>query len=362
MNHSTFMARALEIAKLGFVSPNPQVGAVIVEDNQIISEGFHRKFGGPHAEVNAINALPPQYDCSLATLYVTLEPCSHTGKTPPCADLIISKGFKRVVVACRDQNPLVAGKGIEKLTQAGIEVVEGVCEQEALILNESFFYAITHKKPYIVFKAAISLDGKIATKTGESQWISNELSRSIAHEMRSRYSAIMVGVGTVLSDDPILSSRIENGRNPIRIVIDTNLRTPLTSKIVSSAKEIPTYIASNCSDPTKKKEFTDKGIHFINSDTKNGRIDLVKLINSLGEMGIDSILLEGGATIAGAMIEEKLIHKLVLFIAPKIIGGNSYNFIDHPGIEHIKDVFHLNKPSIQLLGDDLMYINYLEEE
>ncbi|MGL5721354.1 MAG: bifunctional diaminohydroxyphosphoribosylaminopyrimidine deaminase/5-amino-6-(5-phosphoribosylamino)uracil reductase RibD [Brevinema sp.] len=361
MDHVFFMNRALEIARQGFVSPNPQVGAVIVENNHIIAEGFHAQFGGAHAEVNAINALPQGYDCSKATLYVTLEPCSHTGKTPPCVDLVLSKGFRRVVVACRDSNPLVAGKGIEKLLNAGVDVIEGICQQEALVLNESFFYAITHKKPYIVFKAAISLDGKIATKTGESQWISNVLSRGIAHEMRSRYSAIMAGVGTVLADDPLLTSRIENGRNPTRIIVDTNLRTPLSSKIVATAKEVPTYIATCCLDETKKQRYESEGVHFISVGAKNGQADLSELIDILGTMGIDSILLEGGAKIAGSMIEERLIQKIVLFVAPKIIGGSAYNFIDHLGVEKIDDVFTLERSSIQLLGDDLMYVAYMKE-
>ena len=304
------------------------VGAVIVKDGIIIGEGYHEKYGEGHAEVNAFESL--KEDPSGATMYVTLEPCSHYGKTPPCVDKIIQSKIKRVVIGMIDPNPLVAGNGVDKLKRAGIEVKVGVLEDKCKKLNEIFIKYILTKKPYVVLKTAMSLDGKIATRNGESKWISSEKSRLQVHNLRNKFSAIMVGVNTVIKDNPELTCRIKNGNDPIRIIVDSTLRIPINSKV-------------------------------LQNNEKNGQVDLNALIKKLGELGIDSILLEGGSTLNYSALEENIVDKVMIYIAPKIIGGESSKTpVGGRGIDKLKDAFKLKNIAINILDEDILVEGYID--
>jgi diaminohydroxyphosphoribosylaminopyrimidine deaminase/5-amino-6-(5-phosphoribosylamino)uracil reductase len=351
-----YMSRAIELAKLGigFVNPNPLVGAVIVKDDKIIGEGYHQKFGGPHAEINAINSASSPL--SGATIYVTLEPCSHYGKTPPCSLALIQSGFKRVVIAMKDPNPLVSGRGIRMMEEKGIVVESGLLENEAIDINPVFIKYITEKKPYVVMKTAMSLDGKIATHTGDSKWISGSKSREMVHHMRNKYMGIMVGVNTVITDNPDLTCRIKKHavRNPIRIILDTNLRTPLESKVCNT-KEARTIIATANIDSEKASLYQAKGVELLQVKTKNNTIDLQDLISRLGKSGIDSILLEGGATVNFNAIQAKIVDRIESFIAPKIIGGKEApSPVGGSGFDYISEVSELKLISQQQVGDDIL--------
>ena len=309
MNDTDYMRRAIELARRGEggVNPNPLVGAVIVKDGQIIGEGAHLKFGSLHAERNAIkDAKEKGNDLRGATIYVTLEPCCHHGHQPPCTEAIVEEGIRKVVIGSRDPNPLVHGKGVLFLKEKGIEVVEDFLREECDDLNTVFFHYITTNTPYVVMKCAESLDGKIATVTGESKYISCEESRLYVMRMRNKYKAIMIGIGTALADDPMLTCRLAEGnaRNPIRIVCDKNLRLPLESNLVKTAEEVPTIVA--CSEEVSDEAadvFQKKGVTIIRCPLKDGEIDLSFLMKKLGEMEIDGILLEGGGTLNASMLE-----------------------------------------------------------
>ncbi|WP_291579243.1 bifunctional diaminohydroxyphosphoribosylaminopyrimidine deaminase/5-amino-6-(5-phosphoribosylamino)uracil reductase RibD [Clostridium sp. UBA6640] len=353
------MARALELAKLGtgHTSPNPMVGCVIVKDGRIIGEGWHMKYGGLHAERNAF--LSCIEDTKGAELYVTLEPCCHYGKTPPCTEAIVEHGIKRVIVGCTDPNPLVGGKGIELLREHGIEVTIGVLEEECRKLNEVFFHYVSTKEPFVVLKYAMTLDGKIASCTGNSKWITGEDTRENVHYLRKIYTGIMVGIGTVLADDPMLDCRIDLGVNPIRIICDSNLRIPLESKIVKSSHEIETIIAFCKGDREKKYELSKAGVTLMEFQDSE-RIDLKKLMERLGEKGIDSILLEGGGTLNEAALESAIIKKAYVYIAPKIIGGKeALTPIEGKGREQMSDAFELEDTTIIKFENDFCIEGYL---
>lgn len=355
MTDEEYMKRALELAKkgIGRTNPNPIVGAVIVKDGRIIGEGYHKKYGELHAERNAIANC--KEDMRGATIYATLEPCCHYGRTPPCTEAIIEQGFSRVVVGSMDPNPLVSGKGVEILRSHGIEVVTGVLKDECDTANKLFFHYISTKTPYVVMKYAMTADGKTATVSGESKWISNEHSRNHAHSLRSRYAAIMVGVGTVIADDPMLNCRIEGGRDPVRVICDTHLRTPLDSKIVKTASDIQTIIATSCEDAEKIKPYKDAGCIVLCIEKRNGRIDLNALMKKLGEMKIDSVLLEGGATLAGCAIKEGIVNEAVAYIAPKMFGGACAKTpVGGDGFEHVKDALMLCNPETEHFDGDVM--------
>ena len=296
-----FMARALELAAngMGHTRPNPMVGAVLVKDGEIIGEGWHEFYGGPHAEVNAFADC--RADPAGATLYVTLEPCCHYGKTPPCADLIASKNLERVVVAMQDPNPLVSGKGIRKLKDAGIFVTTGVMEKEARVLNEVFMKFITEKKPFVLYKSAVSMDGKTACHTGKSQWISSEESREEVRTLRGLYAAVMAGAGTIAADDPLLTARTEGLEDPVRIIADGKLSVSMESRVFGGDSRV-IVLTTSSAEPEKVKALQSKGIEviFADSDTE-GCVDLEAAMIGLAVKGIDSILLEGGAETAGAI-------------------------------------------------------------
>lgn len=355
MNDEFYMQRAIELAKRGegFVSPNPLVGAVIVKDGKIIGEGWHERCGELHAERNALkNCKEPTQG---STIYVTLEPCCHYGRTPPCTKAIIEAKISRVVIGSRDPNPLVSGKGAEILRKAGIEVIEDFMRDECDKLNPIFFRYITTKLPYVSLKYAMTADGKIATYSGKSKWITNEFSRNDVHRLRKKHRAIMVGIGTVLADNPMLNCRIENGRNPIRIVCDSKLRIPLDCNICKTANEISTLVVSAIEDSEKQSELEKMGVKTLILPDKNGKVDLKKLMQYLGEKSIDSVLIEGGGTLAYSALQSKIVNHIYSYIAPKIFGGeNAKTPVESVGVEAPDDCFKLKRTNIRELGSDIL--------
>lgn len=321
MNESDYMRRAIELGKkgVGYVNPNPLVGAVVVKNGKIIGEGWHESYGGLHAERNAL--LNCKEDPENADLYVTLEPCCHHGKTPPCTEAILEAKIRRVVIGSRDPNALVSGKGVKTLREHGVAIEEDFLREECDALNSIFFQYITTGLPYAALKYAMTLDGKIATKTGESKWITGEKARAHVHTLRHQYRAIMVGIQTVLNDDPLLTCRMEHGRNPIRVVCDSHLRLPLDCQLIKTIDEAPVIVAHCSEDEKQQKELEVRGVQLLKTPCRHGRVDLRFLWKQLAEEGIDSILIEGGALLNGSVLEEKLAQKVMLYIAPKIFGG-----------------------------------------
>ncbi len=362
MTDTDYMQEALRIAAnaKGRTSPNPLVGAVIVKDDRIIAEGWHRQAGTPHAEIHALNMAGEL--AKGATLYVTLEPCSHFGRTPPCANAIVEAGIKKVVVAMSDPNPKVAGRGFQILKDAGIEVEVGLCEAEARTLNEVFIKWVTTGKPFVTLKTAMSLDGKIATATGQSKWITSEVSRQRVHELRDINDAIMVGIETVLKDNPMLTTRIDNGKNPIRIVVDSKARTPLASNVVTN-HQTKTIIAVTDNAPKERVNALKKsGIEIIFAGDGE-RVDLNILMNELAKREITSVLLEGGGTLNFGMIEANLIDKVYAFIAPKIIGGRSaLTPVEGNGFDSLKNAVMLKDVTTELIDNDILIIGYVDKE
>ena len=363
-----YMRRAIELAKrgMGYTSPNPMVGAVIVKDGRIIGEGWHERYGELHAERNALKHCKesPQG----ADMYVTLEPCCHHGKQPPCVEAVIDAGIKRVYVGSDDPNPLVAGGGIKILKEHGIEVITNVLKEECDRLNEVFFYFIQTGRPYVAMKYAMTMDGKIATHSGLSKWITGEKAREHVQNLRRRYKAIMAGIGTVLADDPLLTCRIEGGVNPIRIICDTHLKLPLESQIVKTAKEVPTIVAvseryrepaqSKALPETEKVSIEEKiGKYEENGIVaeKNGHIDLNDLMQKLGERSIDSILLEGGGILNWSALESGIVNKVYAYIAPKLFGGaNAKTPIEGMGTDSPAHAVMLGNSKVTKLGDDFL--------
>lgn len=352
----SYMKLALQLARKGegHVSPNPLVGAVIVKDGAVIGQGWHQVCGGLHAERNALASC--NKDPFGATLYVTLEPCCHFGKTPPCTDAIMERGIRRVVAGSDDPNPLVSGKGFEILRSHGIEVKTHVLKEECDALNQVFFHYIKTKTPYVIMKYAMTMDGKIAAYTGQSRWITGDEARQNVHRDRNRYTAIMVGIGTVLKDDPLLTCRIPGGRDPIRMICDTHLRTPLMAKLVTSAHQTPTLIATCEEDPARHKPYETAGCRIITvSKGEDGHLDLPQLMKILGEEGIDSILLEGGSQLNWAALKSGIVRKVQAYIAPKLLGGDTARSpIGGLGVPCPDQGFHLSPPKIQTFGDDIL--------
>ena len=353
------MREALRIARHaeGRTSPNPLVGAVIVRDGKIIAEGWHRQAGTPHAEIHALNMAGEL--ARGATLYVTLEPCSHFGRTPPCARAIVDAGISRVVAAMSDPNPKVAGRGFEILRQAGIEVEVGLLADEARQLNEVFLKWVTRKLPFVTLKFACSLDGKIATVGGESQWISGEESRKFSHHLRDINDAILIGSGTVLADNPSLTTRLVDGKNPVRVIVDSTARTPLDSKVVTDGLA-RTIIAVTSNAPHKKISALEvRGVEVIIAGDGE-RVDLEILMRELAAREITSVLVEGGGTIHFSMLSAGLVDKIFAFVAPKIIGGkNSLTAVEGAGFEKLSDAITLKNLTASPLGQDIMISGYL---
>ncbi|KMK51454.1 riboflavin biosynthesis protein RibD [[Actinobacillus] muris] len=355
MTDADFMQRAIALAEQGrgWTNPNPLVGCVIVQQGNIVAEGYHARYGDWHAERNAI--LNCRQDLNGATLYVTLEPCCHHGRTPPCSDLIIESGIKKVVIGSRDPNPLVAGKGAAQLRQAGIEVVEDVLRDECDRLNPIFFHYIQTKRPYVLMKYAMTADGKIATASGESKWITGEAARENVQRTRHQYSAIMVGVGTVLADNPMLNSRIPNGKQPVRIVCDSQLRTPLECQIVQTAHQYRTIIATLNQDLDRHAEYRQFGVEILTVAAQNKRVDLADLLQKIGQLGIDSVLLEGGSQLNFSALRAGVVNRVHCYLAPKLIGGmQAKTPIGGEGIASLAAAVKLGSPQISLHGEDIL--------
>lgn len=355
------MRNSLRLAKkgCGFVAPNPLVGATIVKNGKIIGEGYHQKFGEAHAEVEAINNASESVKG--ASIYVSLEPCSHQGKTPACSLALIQHGFKRVIIASLDPNPLVSGKGVKMLKQAGLEVELGILEKEALKLNERFFKFIQTKRPFVAIKMASSLDGKIATSNGDSKWITNEKSRAFAHRLRLQYSSILVGINTVLKDDPSLNVRLKNvkTKNPLRIVLDSKLQIPPEAKILDIGIA-PTWIATTKqASSIKIKQLENLGLTVLVCPEKEGKIDLLFLLEELGKANIDSLLVEGGGAVNFGFAKEKLVDKVYAFLAPKLIGGErAKTGMEGDGFASLSKVTALKSLSYKKLKNDLLIEAY----
>ncbi len=355
MNDESFMKRALRLARKGegWVSPNPMVGSVVVKNDRIIGEGYHRKFGQAHAEINALNSATESPEGS--TIYVSLEPCSHYGKTPPCVESLIAVRPERVVIGTADPNPVVAGRGIEALKHQGIKVTVGVLETACREINESFFKFIQSQVPFVTLKCAQTLDGRIATSTGHSRWISSLPSRRFAHRLRHAHDAILVGIGTVVSDDPELTVRLVPGKNPLRIVVDSHLRIPLTARLLKNQDEAKTLmVTSDRAEREKLKALRDIGIDvLILPEARPGRIDLRRLLQELGKRSIASVLIEGGAGIITSVIAQDLADRLIAILAPKI-AGQGIEAVGQLNITQMDKAIGLVFRKISRKGDDLV--------
>jgi diaminohydroxyphosphoribosylaminopyrimidine deaminase/5-amino-6-(5-phosphoribosylamino)uracil reductase len=349
-----WMRRALELAERGrgFVEPNPLVGAVVVRDSQAVGEGWHERYGGPHAEVNALAAAGAV--AQGATLYVTLEPCCHHGKTPPCTDTLLRAGVRRVVAAMQDPFPEVAGKGAALLRAAGITVDLGGCEAEARRLNAPYLKLLATGRPYVHAKWAMTLDGKIATRTGDSKWISNKASRHHVHKLRGRMDAIVVGIGTVLADDPLLTARPPGPRTPVRIVLDSRGRVPSDAQLVRTAREVPALIVT--AGPTDQAaQLRELGCEVLELATEDGRPALAALLDELGRRRMTNILVEGGSVLLGAFLDAGAIDQVHVFIAPRLAGGaGAKTPIGGRGVERIAGALALTEWHVEVVEGDFL--------
>jgi len=361
MNDNGYMAIALELAARGAgrVSPNPMVGAVVVRNGEIVGKGYHQAVGGPHAEVHALDEAAEQ--AMGATLYVTLEPCNHHGRTPPCTDKILRSGIRRVVVAMADPNPDVRGGGNTFLRDHGIEVVCGIREAEARRLNESFVKFVRTRLPFVVLKIAATLDGRIATSNGDARWVTGPEARAMVHRMRHRMDAILVGIGTVKADDPQLTSRPseEEGVDPIRLVLDTHLAMPPGAQMLRQRSEAPTYLVCGPEpDRQRRRMLTDAGARILEVPLKGAHVDMVALMAQLGRMNIASVLIEGGATVAGSALRSDIVDKVALFFAPKLLGGEGVPMCAGPGPEWMKDALAIENMTVERVGADILVQGY----
>ena len=359
-----YMRLAMQLAgnAIGRTSPNPLVGAVIVKDNRVVGCGWHRKAGTPHAEVHALNQAGEL--AQGADVYVTLEPCAHYGKTPPCSKALVEAKVKNVYGGLLDVNPKVAGKGFKILEDAGIHVEYGFLQDELRKQNEVFFKWIEHKKPFIVLKAAMTLDGKIATAIGQSKWITNETSRAYGYKLRDIYDGIMVGINTVIEDNPMLTARVDGGKNPIRIVVDSSLKIDINANVVQdkSAKTIVATTDKADKDKILKLQAQDVDVIVVDKD-ENDKVDIEKLLDILGQQNICSILVEGGATLSGSFVAKKLVDKVYFFIAPKIVGGKEAKTpVAGIGILNLQEALALKDIQIEKLEEDILIIGRVDKD
>ncbi len=361
--HEQYMKQALALARLaaGCTTPNPLVGAVIVKDGQIIGQGYHHLAGTPHAEIHALRQAGEQ--AQGATLYVTLEPCCHSGRTGPCTAAILAAGITTVVVAITDPNPLVAGQGLRILRDHGVEVIDGICCLEAVKLNETFIKWVSTKMPFVLLKTAMTLDGKIATTAHKSQWITGEQARSRVHQLRNQYDGILVGIGTVLADDPLLTTRLPNGEGcqPTRIIVDSLARTPLNSQVVLN-KQAPTIICVTEAAPQERVQALQKqGVEVWLNPAGPGGVDLRWLFAKLARRPLTSILIEGGAGVNSSALAANLVDKVEWFIAPKIFGGAAApSPVGGKGVTETADAYQLEEITTSFLGDDLLLSGYMK--
>jgi diaminohydroxyphosphoribosylaminopyrimidine deaminase/5-amino-6-(5-phosphoribosylamino)uracil reductase len=343
---------------LGRTAPNPAVGAVIVRDGEVLARGFHARAGTAHAEIVALDQLGARGAGAAVgtTLYSTLEPCNHTGRTGPCTEAIIAAGVRRVVVGAIDPNPRVAGQGLARLRAAGLEVVDGVLAAECAALNTSYNHAIVHRRPYVVLKAATSLDGRIATRTGASQWITGPEARAEGHRLRDRLDAVLVGSGTVLADDPVLTARLDGARDPRRVVLDGRLRTPPSARLVTTAREVPTLIFTRADAPAEARARLEAaGVEVVTVPDTDGRLELGAVLDALHARGVNGLLVEGGASVHGAFVDAGLVQRLVWFVAPLVLGGEAARpAVGGLGAGRLDEALRLGPLSVRTVGADLM--------
>jgi len=355
-----WMRRALRLAEKGRgrTSPNPMVGAVLVKNGEVVGEGYHAKAGEAHAEVLSIREAGEGAEG--ATLYLNLEPCIHYGKTPPCAPAVIEAGVRRVVVGMEDPNPLVRGRGLETIKKAGLDVKVGVLERECQRLNEAFCKYILKKEPFVILKVAATFDGKIATRDGESKWISGEASRRLVHRLRDQVDGVVVGINTILKDDPMLTTRIKGGRNPYRIILDSRLRIPEEAKVIEISPSKTIIATTGLAEKEKINKLEKRGIQILTLESNQGRVDLRHLLTKLGEMEMISLLVEGGTQINGSFLDEGLIDKILFFLSPKLIGDNqAFGIFGGRGVANLKEAFSLHEIRAKRVGEDILLEGYL---
>jgi diaminohydroxyphosphoribosylaminopyrimidine deaminase/5-amino-6-(5-phosphoribosylamino)uracil reductase len=362
----TYMKMALSLAEQGrgWTSPNPLVGAVVVKDGKVVGKGFHQAAGGPHAEVFALEEAGD--DASGATLYVTLEPCNHTGRTPPCTHAISRSRIKRLVAGMKDPNPRVTGGGLGYLRRQGLDVTVGVCEDECRRLNEIFIKYASTTLPFVILKCAATLDGRIATRTGDSKWITNSRSRHFVHELRHAADAVMVGIGTVVKDNPQLTTRLEGrkGSDPMRIVLDTHLSMPLDARLLHLSSDSDTLIVTSSSvSPEKRTLLQRPRVKLLGMDCHEDQIDLKALVRELGRREITSLLIEGGSRVNGSALRAGIVDKVYMFYAPKICGGDDgVSVCAGPGVERMEQSRRLKDISVHRFEDDVMIEGYLKND
>ncbi len=358
MDHTVYMHRAYELALKGWgkVSPNPMVGCVIVKNDVIIAEGYHHRYGDVHAEVDALRKLSKE-QIKGATLYVTLEPCSHVGKQPPCTDALKDSGIKHVVVGCLDPNPVNNGRSIQLLRSYGIKVTVGVMDNELLHLNEAFNKYITTKQPWVIGKIAQTIDGKIATITGESKWITSDKSRTLAHRLRYGVDAIMVGINTVLADDPQLKT--VPAKNVVKVILDTRLQVSPKAKLFTGTKPGQVYIFTTMNVTTSKAKLLAKKATIVQAPLRAKRLDLKWIMTYLGQQRIGSVLIEGGATVVGNALSLKLVDQMMIYVAPKLM-GEGLSSIKGLSIKRLADIQGLYNITAQKIDDDILYTGYLK--
>lgn len=357
------MRRALELAArgLGRTSPNPAVGAVVVREGLVVGEGYHRQAGTPHAEVHALRRAGEQ--ARGADLYVTLEPCSHHGRTPPCVDAILASGVRRVVVATQDPNPRVCGRGIARLRDAGLQVEVGLLEREAARLNEFFFTYVTRQRPFVALKTAMTLDGKIATGSGDSRWITGVPARQRVHRLRDVYDAILVGAGTVIKDDPLLNTRLDEPgtRDPVRVILDSWLDIPAESRVVTTARRQRTIVVcARGADASRAQRLARAGVEVLELEAEEGLVPPARIMEALAARELTSVLVEGGAQVNAGLLEAGLVDKVFWFIAPRIFGGErAPSPVGGSGVQRACEAVALREVEIERIGEDLLVTGYL---
>ena len=355
-----WMRRVFRLAEKGRgrTSPNPMVGAILVKDDKLVGEGYHAKSGEAHAEIVALQRA--REEARGAILYLNLEPCAHYGKTPPCAPQVVEAGVKRVVIGMEDPNPLVKGKGIEILRRAGLDVEIGILEKECRRLNEAFCKYISKKEPFVILKAAATWDGKIATRNGGSKWISGEISRRFVHKLRKQVDGVLVGIGTVLKDDPLLTARIRGGRDPYRIVLDSRLKISEEARVIGTSPSKAIIAATKLAPRDKIERLEKRGVQILIVDSKEGRINLKACLSKLGEIGMMSLLVEGGSQVNGSFLDEGLIDKVLLFLSPKLIGDHQApGIFGGRGVSNLQEAIALKEIKTRRMGEDLLLEGYL---
>jgi diaminohydroxyphosphoribosylaminopyrimidine deaminase / 5-amino-6-(5-phosphoribosylamino)uracil reductase len=356
-----WMRRVLRIAEKGRgrTSPNPMVGAVLVKNGNVVAEGYHAKAGEAHAEIIALQQA--REEARGAVLYLNLEPCTHYGKTPPCAPQVIQSNVKRVVIGMEDPNPLVKGKGVETLKKAGLDVEVGILERECQRLNEAFCKYILKKEPFVILKAAATLDGKIATRNGDSRWISGEASRHLVHQLRDQVDGVLVGIGTVLKDDPRLTARVRKGRNPYRIVLDSQCKTPEEAKVIGTSPSKTIIATTEIAPKDKIEKLAKRGAQILLLDSKEGKINLKSCLSKLGDIGMMSLMVEGGSQVNGSFLDEGLIDKFFIFLSPKIMGDpQALGIFGGRAISSVQEAIPLKEMKTRKLGEDILLESYLE--